>query len=115
MTTVEAAGQPQTSPVWFHIDDEVSVVYSADKMPRTRDIRSDPKVCLNLDSTHSGSEVVITEGTAEVVESVPATNEHDGCVAEHEESMAALGMTPGSFAADYPARIHVQPTRLRAC
>ena len=67
MTTVDAAGQPQTSPVWFLVQDEVIVVYSLSRTPRTRNIAANPKVCLNLNSTPSGGEVVIIEGIAEIV------------------------------------------------
>ena len=35
MTTVHVAGQPQTSPVWFLVEDEVIVVSSLDGTPRT--------------------------------------------------------------------------------
>jgi PPOX class probable F420-dependent enzyme len=114
MTTVNVAGQPQTSPVWFLVEDEVIVVYSLDGTPRTRNIRAEPKVCLNLNSTPSGGEVVIIEGTAEIVEDGPPATEDARYVSKYETPMEDLGMTPDSFAADYPVRIHVHPTRLRA-
>ena len=113
MTTVSPAGQPQTSPVWFLVQDDVIVVYSLGKTPRTRNIANHPKVCLNLNSTPSGGEVVIIEGNAEIVEGPPADDD-ERYVAKYQEPMADLSMTPESFAADYPVRIHIQPTRLRA-
>jgi PPOX class probable F420-dependent enzyme len=114
MTTVDATGQPQTSPVWFLADDDVIVVYSLDRTPRTRNIRSNPRVCLNLNSTPSGGAVVIIEGTAEIVPDGPPADEDERYVAKYEVPMADLGMTPGSFAADYPVRIRIRATRLRA-
>ena len=114
LTTVDAAGQPQTSPVWFLLDDDVIVVYSLERTPRTRNIRSNPKVCLNLNSTPSGGEVVILEGRAEIVADGPPAHEDERYVAKYEVPMSDLGMTPESFAADYPIRIHIHPTRLRA-
>ena len=116
MTTVDAAGQPQTSPVWFLVEaeDEDIVIYSLDGTPRTRNIRANPRVCLNLNSTPAGGEVVIIEGTAEVIEDGPRAIEDERYVAKYQTAMEDLGMTPGSFAAEYPVRIHVQPTRLRA-
>jgi PPOX class probable F420-dependent enzyme len=114
MTTVDAGGQPQTSPVWFLVDDEVIVVYSLRGTPRTRNIAANPRVCLNLNSTPSGGEVVIIEGAAEIVEDGIAAHADERYVAKYETAMADLGMTPKAFAADYPVRIHVQPTRLRA-
>ncbi len=114
MTTVDAAGQPQTSPVWFLFEDEVIVVYSLGKTPRARNVAANPKVCLNLNSTPSGGEVVIIEGIAEIVADGLPANEDKRYVAKYQEPMSDLGMTPESFAADYPVRIHIMPTRLRA-
>jgi PPOX class probable F420-dependent enzyme len=114
MTTVNAAGQAQTSPVWFLVQDEVIVVYSLAKTPRTRNIEANPKVCLNLNSTPSGGEVVIIEGTAEIIDDGPPADEDDQYVTKYSDPMADLNMTPQSFATDYPVRIHIQPMRLRA-
>ena len=93
---------------------EVIVVYSLDKTPRTRNIAAQPKVCLNLNSTPAGGEVVIIEGIAEIMPAGRPAHEDERYVAKYEGPMEDLGMTPESFAADYPVRIHVQPTRLRA-
>lgn len=114
MTTVNASGQPQTSAVWFLVQDEVIVVYSLDRTPRTRNIAANPKVCLNLNSTPSGGEVVIIEGNAEIAADGPPAHEDEGYVTKYRGPIEDLGMTPESFAADYPVRIHIQPTRLRA-
>ncbi|MEX1334671.1 MAG: TIGR03667 family PPOX class F420-dependent oxidoreductase [Candidatus Limnocylindrales bacterium] len=114
MTTVNAAGQPQTSPVWFLVENDVLVIYSLAGTPRTRNIRANAQVCLNLNSTPTGGEVVIIEGLAKIVEGGPPANEDEPYVSKYASSMEDLGMTPQSFAADYPVRIHVQPTRLRA-
>ena len=114
MTTVDAAGQPQTSPVWFLLEDDVIVIYSLDGTPRTRNIRANAQVCLNLNSTPSGGEVVIIEGHAEITADGPPASEDERYVAKYAGSMEDLGMTVASFAADYPVRIHVEPTRLRA-
>ena len=114
MTTVDAAGQPQTSAVWFLIDEEAIVIYSLSKTPRTRNIAANPTVCLNLNCTPTGGDVVIIEGTAEIISDGPAANQDKQYVVKYREPMADLGMTPESFAADYPVRIHIRPTRLRA-
>ena len=114
MTTVNAEGQPQTSPVWFLVEDEVFVIYSLDGTPRTRNIKANPHVCLNLNSTRSGGEVVIIEGQAEIIDDGPRASEDERYVAKYAGPMEDLSMTPESFATDYPVRIHVRPTRLRA-
>jgi PPOX class probable F420-dependent enzyme len=114
MTTVNAAGQPQTSPVWFLVEGEAIVVYSLAQTPRTRNIAVNPKVSLNLNSTTEGGGVVVIEGRALVETDGPPADEDLDYVAKYRPAMEDLGMTPGSFAAEYPVRILVQPTRLRA-
>ena len=114
MTTVNPSGQPQTSPVWFLVQDETFVIYSLGSTPRTRNIEANSRVCLNLNSTPEGGEVVIIEGIAEIMPDGVAAADDEAYVAKYREPMADLGMTPASFSADYPVRIHVTPKRLRA-
>ena len=40
MTTVSPSGQPQTSPIWFLVEDETFVIYSLAATPRTRNIEA---------------------------------------------------------------------------
>ena len=114
MTTVNSVGQPQTSPVWFLVQGESIVVYSLRATPRTRNIAANPRVSLNLNSTPSGDEVVIIEGVAEIVGDGPAAHEEPEYVAKYEAAIEDMGMMARSFSADYPVRIHIRPTRLRA-
>ncbi len=113
MTTVDPSGQPQTSPVGFLAQGEVIVVYSRAKTPRTRNIEANPRVCLNL-STPMGGEVVIVEGTAEIISDGVPVNEDPEYMAKFAAAMEYLGTTPEAFAADYPVRIHIRPANLRA-
>ena len=92
MTTVTATGQPQTSPVWFLAEDESIVIYSLDKTPRTRNIAAQPKVCLNLNSTPSGGQVVIIEGLAEIVADGLPAHQDERYVTKYEGPMEELGM-----------------------
>jgi PPOX class probable F420-dependent enzyme len=114
MTTVSPGGWPQTSPVWFLLQDDVIIVFSLRDTPRTRNIAANPKVCLNLNSTATGGEVVIIEGTATIVDDGPSASAEERYVAKYEMLMEDMGSTPQSFANDYPVRIHITPTRLRA-
>jgi len=114
MTTVSPSGQPQTSPVWFLVEDETFVIYSLASTPRRRNIEASPKVDLHLNSTPEGGQVVIIEGIAAIVTDGPAADADQAYVAKYRGPMDDLGMTPESFAADYPVRIHVTPTKLRA-
>jgi PPOX class probable F420-dependent enzyme len=114
MTTVSPAGQPQSSAVWFIVQGDAIVVYSLRATPRTRNIASNPRVSLNLNSTPSGDQIVIIEGRAEIAAAGPPADQDPEYVAKYARAIERLGMTPQAFATDYPVRIHILPTRLRA-
>ena len=114
LTTVDRAGQPQSSPVWFLAAPDHVVVYSLPDTPRVRNIRANPLVSLNLNSTPNGEGLVIIEGRAEIVEGAPRADQDDDYMARYAASISREGMTPESFSRDYPVRLHIHPTRLRA-
>jgi PPOX class probable F420-dependent enzyme len=114
LTTVNAVGQPQSSPVWFLAEPEHLVVYSLADTPRIRNIVANPRVCLNLNSSASGDDLVIIEGRAEIVADPVPADQDDDYLAKYDAAIVREGMTAEGFARDYPVRIHVHPTRLRA-
>lgn len=114
MTTVSPAGQAQSSPVWFNVEDDVIVVYSVANSPRTRNIAANPRVALNLNSSEIGDDLVIIEGVAEIVEGGPPADHDERYLAKYESELGTWNFTVESFTRDYPVRIHVSPTRLRA-
>ncbi len=63
LTTVAADGTPQASPIWFLWDGDEILLYSLDS-PRVRNLKSHPRVSLNLDGNGLGGDIVIAEGTA---------------------------------------------------
>lgn len=114
LTTVSEAGQPQSSVIWFLAEPDGFVIYSLANTPRVRNIRRNPRVCLALNSSSRGEDLVIVEGLATIVEDgVPATSD-EAYLAKYASQIEEYGRTPESFARDYPLRIHVRPTRLRA-
>jgi PPOX class probable F420-dependent enzyme len=114
LTTVNGKGQPQSSPVWFLATPDHVVVYSLADTPRIRNIRANPRVSLNLNSTPHGGSLVIIEGRAEIIDGAPLAEQDEDYMAKYDEPIVREGMTAESFSRDYPVRIHVHPTRLRA-
>jgi PPOX class probable F420-dependent enzyme len=114
LTTVNGKGQPQSSPVWFLSTPDHVVVYSLPDTPRVRNIRANPRVSLNLNSTPNGDELVIIEGRAQIIEGAPTAEQDGEYMAKYDGGIIREGMTAESFSRDYPVRIHVHPTRLRA-
>ncbi len=67
LTTVSSKGKPQSSPVWFLWRDETFVIYSQPDMPKLKAIRRNSHVSLHLNSSETGEDIVILEGTAQIV------------------------------------------------
>ena len=112
MTTVRPDGQPQASPVWFVIDEDEFLVYSRPGAPRLRNLASNPRVALNLDSDEGG-DVVTIEGVARVVVG-PRADHHSGYLAKYTKPIARLGYTPQQFGEAYSVALRVTTTRWRA-
>jgi PPOX class probable F420-dependent enzyme len=111
LTTVRPNGQPQSSPVWFVIDDQDFLIYSLPDTARTANLATNSMVSLNLDS-NAGSDVVVVEGTARVVDG-PRSIDHAGYQDKYRDGMPSIGHTPESFADRYSVPIRVTPTRWR--
>jgi PPOX class probable F420-dependent enzyme len=111
MTTVRPNGQPQTSPVWFVIDNDEFLIYSLAGTARTSNIAANPRVSLNLDS-NAGADVVAVEGTARIVDG-PASTAHAAYQDKYRDGIISIGHTPETFAARYSVVIRVTPHRWR--
>lgn len=110
MTTVRPDGQPQSSPVWFVVDDGEFLIYSMPSQ-RIENIAANPQVALNLDS-NEGSDVVSIEGTARIVTG-PANLDHPDYQEKYGARIEQMGTTREVFSAAYSIPIRVTPTRWR--
>jgi PPOX class probable F420-dependent enzyme len=113
MTTVTADGAPQSSPVWFLLDGNEALVFSA-RSRRLANIAANPKVALNLDGNGRGGDIVTIEGTARVVPEEPPAFANAAYVAKYAEAMTRNGWTPEQFSDLYPVAVRVRFDRGRA-
>ncbi len=113
LTTVNPKGQPQSSPVWFLWDGEEFLIYGSKTGPKTPNIRSNPRVGLNLDGNGRGGGVVVIEGTARIDEAGPVLSEVNDYLAKYGAMIEGNGWTPESMAQDYPHLIRVTPNKAR--
>jgi PPOX class probable F420-dependent enzyme len=111
LTTVNAEGQPQTSPVWFWWDGESVLLFSMPRSPKVANIRANPRVSVNLDGNGQGGDIVSIEGTAELFDT-PLT-EFPEYVQRYTDKLKAMGYEPDPFAHSYSVGIRVVPTRFR--
>ena len=112
LTTVNADGQPQSSPVWFLWENGTFLHHSKPDQ-KIRNMRRHPRVALNLNEG-PGGEVVSLEGTAEILESDTAANVRPAYLDKYREGIQQLGLTPDRLIAEYPVAFRITPTRLRA-
>jgi PPOX class probable F420-dependent enzyme len=113
MTTVRPDGRPQTSPVWFLVEGDEILVYSADTA-RVGNIVTNPAVAMNLDGNGRGGDIVTLEGTARVVPGEPPASTNDAYVGKYRAAMQRNGWSPERFSELYPIGIRVAFVRGRA-
>jgi PPOX class probable F420-dependent enzyme len=113
LTTVDAAGQPQTSPVWFLWDGSEFLIYGSADGKKTGNIVANPHVGLNLDGDGQGGGVVVIEGTARIDKEGALADAVAGYMAKYGPRIESYGWTIEGMARDYPYVIKVTPTRAR--
>jgi|SRR5215468_3904913 len=113
LTTVNKAGQPQSSPVWFLWDGDQFLIYGSADGQKTANIEANPRVSLNLDGNGQGGGIVVFEGTATVDRQGPAASTVADYVAKYQARIESYGWTLDSLERDYPHVIRVTPTRAR--
>jgi PPOX class probable F420-dependent enzyme len=111
LTTVRPNGQPQSSPVWFVVEDGEFLVFSLADTARIANLAANRRVSLNLDS-NAGRDVVAVEGEATVGEG-PSSLDIAAYQDKYRDGMRRIGHTPESFAARYPIPIRIKPIRWR--
>ncbi|MEX0797050.1 MAG: TIGR03667 family PPOX class F420-dependent oxidoreductase [Acidimicrobiia bacterium] len=114
MTTVRSDGQPQTSVVWFLLEDDELLVYSKDGTIRNRSVVANPKVALNLNGDQGGGAVVTMEGTARIDGDAPAPKDNPAYLEKYQSRIADSGWTPEIFSRDYPVAIRIKVDKVRA-
>ena len=112
LTTVGAAGQPQSSPVWFLWDGATFLIYSR-ATQKTRNIGRHPRVSLHLSDNGRGGDIVTVEGNAVRDDGIVPANRNAAYLEKYRDGIAEIGMTPESFGAGFSVAIRVTPSRAR--
>ncbi len=112
LVTVNPAGGPVPSPVWFLWTDGEALIYSRPNTLKLRNIAANSRVSLNLDSAKDGDDVVMLAGRARLGDDPPA-DQVPAYLEKYGDHIERLGWTPASFAADYSVPIRFTPSRLR--
>jgi PPOX class probable F420-dependent enzyme len=111
LTSVRPDGRPHSVPVWFLWDGKTIILFSMPKNQKLVNIRHNPNVLLALDDTKEGEDVILVEGTAEVVDQPDRDAILPGYMAKYGALMQTMGWTPEGMLARYSQTIRITPTR----
>ena len=114
LTTVGSDGRPYTVPIWFLWDGNTILIFSQPQKQKIRNLRNNARVTLALDDTRQGEDVVIVEGTAELLDNPDISVMLPEYVEKYGALIQGLGWTRASMAADYSVGIRVTPTKFRS-
>jgi PPOX class probable F420-dependent enzyme len=111
LSTVRADGRPHTVPVWFLWDGETVLVISQPDNVKIRNLRGNPHVTLAVDDSRGGGDVVVLEGTAELLSEPSSAVAPPDYWRKYGELVARFGWTPESMAADYSQAFRIRPVK----
>lgn len=112
LTTVNGAGQPQSSPVWFLWDGGTILIYSRPSQ-KVNNITRHPRVSLHLNDNGRGGDIVSIEGIAVLDRAAPAADQLPAYLTKYRDGITRIGMDPAGFASAYSQAIRVTPSRIR--
>mgnify|MGYP001214896900 CR=1 FL=1 len=115
MTTVDAKGTPQPTPVWFLWEDVTStiLIYSRRDAKRLQHLQQNPRVALNLDGNRRGGDIIVITGEARFSPDELPANQVPAFVEKYREYVARLNYDPQEFAAAYPVALRIYPGIVR--
>ena len=114
LTTVGSDGRPYTVPVWFLWDGNTVLIFSQPEKQKVRNLRKNARVTLALDETKQGEDVVIVEGTAELLENPDINATLPAYVEKYGAMMKDMNSSPELMAADFNVGIRLTPTKFRS-
>ena len=115
LTTVDAKGMPQPTPVWFLWDEATStfLIYSRSDAKRLEHLQHNPRVALNFDGNGSGGDIIVITGQAQVSSADPPANQLPTYVEKYREFIARRYTTPENFASIYSVALRIRPLAIR--
>jgi PPOX class probable F420-dependent enzyme len=115
LTTVDANGTPQPTPVWFLWDEATStfLIYSRSDAKRLEHIKQNPRVALNFDGNGSGGDIIVFTGEAEVSSADPPADQLPAYIEKYRAFIARSYNTPEKFASIYSVALRIKPRRIR--
>jgi len=114
LATTRPDGKPHNVPVWYWWDGEAVLIFSQPSAQKVRNLRHSPYAVLTLNTLDDGEDVVIIEGTAELLTQptgdlmLPAFGE------KYADLFVRIKSGPAKMASEYNQPIRVTPTKFNA-
>lgn len=112
LVTVRPDGRPHSVPVWFLRDGETILIWSKQNTQKLRNLHHNASVMLALDDTRRGHDVVMLEGTAELLERREGLETIPAYGKKYREGLQRIGVTAEQFTLLYSQLIRITPGRV---
>lgn len=112
LATVRPDGRPHLAAVWFLWDGETILIFSQPNQ-KVRNLHHNPNAALSLDTTDTGDDVIVIEGTAELLPHGAVTTELAAYAEKYAVKLREMGWTPHSMAQSYTEAIRITPSAFR--
>jgi len=89
------------------------LLFSQPNKQKVRNLRKNARVTLALDDTQEGEDVVIVEGTAELLDDPALSMRMPEYVEKYGAMMQDMGYTPEIYAGEFSLGIRITPTKIR--
>lgn len=94
LSSVRPDGRPHLVPVWYlWTGGQELLIFSKPRNQKVRDLEHNPAVMLSLDDTHDGDDVIMLEGTAELLPADALSASYPAYDAKYGERIRQLAMS----------------------
>ena len=109
--SVRPDGRPHLVPVWFLWDGQTILILSKPNNQKLRNIEQNPNVMLALEAADQGNDIVLVEGTAELVDEPGLTATMPEYAEKYADLLSRMDWTAEQMATSYTQAIRVTPSR----
>jgi PPOX class probable F420-dependent enzyme len=107
--TVRPDGRPHSVPVWFIWESTTILIFSKQNTQKIRNLHQNQAVSLAFDNTKNGHDVVILEGSAELLGRGEGHEALQTYGEKYHEGLQRIGVTAEQFTMLYAQPIRITP------